>query len=107
MKTMERELLFLNPVGTQTRNKCLRLGTASPMRGPGSAFFPHPKAKKEAEEPTDGQPLAPTSIGTSHPVPKPGEEARHRPSGHRSLKLSSAKSKGLKANGKSKSKKRV
>jgi len=56
---------------------------------------------------TNGKPLAPTSIGTSHPVPKPGEEARHRPSGHRSLKLSSAKSKRLKANGKFKSKKRV
>jgi hypothetical protein len=64
-------------------------------------------AKKEAEEPTNGKPLAPNSIGTSHPVPKPGAEAGHRPSGHRSLKLSSAKSKGRKANGKSKSKQRA
>jgi hypothetical protein len=71
-----------------------------------------PAAKTNGQEAngkakTNGKPLAPTSIGTSHPVPKPGEEARHRPSGHRSLKLSSAKSKRLKANGKFKSKKRV
>jgi hypothetical protein len=71
-----------------------------------------PAAQKNGQEangkaPTNGKPLAPTSIGTSQPVPKPGEEAEHRPSGHRSLKLSSAKSKGRKANGKSKSKQRV
>ena len=79
-------------------------------RPPISLEAPEAEIEEEGEAPKakNGDPEDAPPIGQSHPAPKPENVASHRPSGHRALKVSNAKPRrALKANGKSKSKKRV